>query len=168
MVSLYFRRQVLAILWVAFILTVFEILFFYLVVGPTISSRILDAISSMSSSLGSNFPMYKIPGGMINVMTDYEHKLVKQLNWAIGGNILYIAIGLMIGIGGLTINLWDDGIWDASFGFMILLSGLLFILFQVYFFFEISMKYGYPTSEEVNYSMLEGLIENINEKLGVK
>ena len=162
-----FQKQLIGIPLVALIMTCFEVFFFYKIVAPKIGQQIRNALRHLSKQLADNYPTTSVPPTFINSLVDEESTLVQKINKSIIIDSLVISVPLLFVLGGLYVNLKsnNESFMDKSSLFMIGLSATFFMLFQIYFFCNISFNYQYPSQAEIQDTMLKSLINAVDEKL---
>ena len=168
-----FYSGILSIILICLILTIFEIIFFYVVAKPEISNSINKVINNLDkilkndlileneefncSILKKNKNYYVIKNNLSNLFYEYELNMKKN-NKNIIINIVFIIVIILFwlfyiveilfyksSIKGVGIKKNIDWSFIPSTGITI----LLILLFQIHFYFNISKKYKYVSGTEL-------------------
>ena len=161
-----FHKEVFGIILTALFLTMFEIGFFVWQVAPTITWNVKGLINTFANSIASQNPdLLQIPPSILAALEAEEADLTRRLNQSIIFDAAWIAVFLVILLGFLAYALKGTGIstMDKSSVLFLLGSLILFIAFQVFFFFEVSMAYGYPGNDESIFAAKQALLKAIKE-----
>lgn len=170
------KKSLLDILIAAMVLTIFEIVFFRTSVVPTIRKSLIHNINKLSDKLAKiSDSVFRLPGNVIQAITDEESILMKKYNrsvmydgsWILG--LLVIFILMVYNSTPLdTKNLdWfscDFSVKLSEFAIFPALTTVFFILFQVYFFYQISKKYNYPSEDELQLIAMQSMVDKIKEE----
>ena len=179
----YFYSGILSILLVCLILTIFEIVFFYVIAKPEITNNI-NKISRNSSkklkkilgdndnitcqNLKKNKNLNLIKKNIIAMFFEYERSM-KQNNKNIIINIVFIIVLLIIFILYVVEILFLKSeikeattrkIIDWSFIPSTCITIFLIILFQIHFYFNVSKNYNFVSSQE----LIQIIKKRINKK----
>jgi hypothetical protein len=189
------QKGIFSIVLTATILTVFEILFFYMIVVPGVNKNLDDKLSKMGKDLGNTInksnekvqkknaavdvvlsQSMKIPfnaqlKGVVNTMADREALLVDKINFYTKATgvviILMLCVILWLLWGSIKGTEGVDTDMSTSV-YSALFTVVLLIGFQVMFYF-FSQQYLYPGSvgqEELVDTMLSAIDTSVKEEKG--
>lgn len=167
------KKILLDILIAAFILTVFEIVFFRTEIVKTIRYSLKYNINKFAKSIAeASDTIFRLPGNFIKAIKEEEDILRKKYDqsvmydgvWILG--LLFIAIILIYNgtsLEGKDLDWWscDLAIKLGDIAIFPFFTTLFFILFQIYFFYIITKKYKYPSEEELQLISIDSMINAI-------
>ena len=150
-----FNPDIISILLTTFFVTIFELIFFILMIAPTIETKATQIFNKIQSE--NSFPviepnifeLYKIEDEITR--TNYNRSVLLD-----GGYILVLVLIIMYFVRIRTgSNPKNKKIITNS-----LISAGLFMIFQVYFFI-VGKNYNYATDEETISNIEQELIQNL-------
>lgn len=166
-----FGKEVFGILLTAFFLTVFEIGFFVWQVAPTIGHNVKGLINLFAKAIAKNNPdLIQVPPTILTALETEEADLMQRLNQSIIFDAGWVAVSLLMFLGIFGYSLKGTGVAPMDKGSFLFLIGslILFIAFQVYFFFEVSMAYGYPGNEEAVFAAKKAMLMAVKDAQKIK
>lgn len=162
-------KSLLNVLTAALILTIFEIVFFGTTIAPTITSQVSKLVKSFAEQLGQNIDgIVRLPSNTVKAIKEEEQIIVSEYNesvmydgWWLAGilSILILSCNWYLGLG-----FFEFLAEVAPFAFG---TAVLFALFQVYFYYEVSKKYNYPSQDESRLIATDAMISSLENDLGV-
>lgn len=148
---------------VAFILTIFEIIFFFFVVIPDVDKSFGEISDLVKIQKIPNSNEYQEMLRLLKELANYENYYRDKINGLVTVNsviiILLMILLLFFGWYKLTKECSNSfcgnifSIVDKSLLPSSLLTVGLIIFFQVYFYFFIAKSYNYPTENEILYAI---------------
>ena len=148
---------------VAFILTIFEIIFFFFVVIPDVDKSFSEISDLVRIQKIPNSDEYQEMLRLLKELANYENYYRDKINGLVTVNsviiILLMILLLFFGWYKLTKECSNSfcgnifSILDKSLLPSSLLTVGLIIFFQVYFYFFIAKSYNYPTENEILYAI---------------
>lgn len=156
-IASFFRSQVAGVFLAALVLTIFEIVFFFWIIGPTTANKVKDGLGYLTSQLSEDSQALQIPTPVIDDIAREEKDLINKYNQSLIGDASWIGGLLIISILVLALFQSPDMLLNKSSAIFSIGSSVLFIAFQVYFFFLVALKYNYPTPPELELASLKGL-----------
>jgi predicted PurR-regulated permease PerM len=164
--GLLYRSEIASIIIAALILTIFEIIFFFWLVAPTTSGQIKSALNYLSDEIKKAAPgITQMPPQIINSVVDEENELKTKYNRSLIADASWVG-GLLI-IAFLILGWWQSPIPLTGWNTLIFAGGsaVLFIGFQIYFYFLVAKQYNYPTSPELELAAIKGLNKAVKTKI---
>lgn len=176
-------KNLFDVLLAALILTIFEIVFFGAVISKTISRTVRNLVKNFAKKLGQNAQgVFKLPETTIKAIAEEEAILVNDYNESImydGWWIAGIIVILLLGIGGIISrpkNIYVNGElteippelnWISLINTLTFSIGTatLFMIFQWYFFYYVSLQYNYPTQDESRLIATDAMIQTLEADL---
>lgn len=159
--------NIFGIVLAALLLTIFEIFFFNFQVAPTISRSIQGIIKNFGRKLNEEIPLNEIPESLLESIEKEEAITVDKYNEAVMYNTGYVigGLGAILVIIAYLFKGSNEKLMTKSAWFFVIGSFILFALFQVYFFYEVSLKYNYPTTQEAEYIVNQSMLNTVNANL---
>lgn len=156
-----FEKQIFGILLTAFFLTIFELIFFKLQVAPLIEDSIDEQLGRINTEFGEYLNLSEEFKNYFEILTLEEKELIDKLNWSIIIDGSYIVVILLLMLVYILFKVHDKylllhkDIYFFSFG-----SLVLFVIFQIYFFF-LNQNYNYATLDETIYKLKVEFLNNL-------
>ncbi len=161
-----FHKEVFGIILTALFLTTFEIGFFVWQVAPTIGHNVKGLINIFANAIAKENPdLLQVPPSILAALEAEEADLTKRLNQSIIFDAAWVGVFLVILLWILAYALKGTGTspMDKSSVLFLVGSLILFVAFQVFFFFEVSMAYGYPGNDESVFAAKKALLKAVKE-----
>lgn len=163
-------KNLFDVLLAALILTIFEIVFFGAVISKTISRTVKNLVTNFAQKLGQNAQgVFKLPETTIKAIAEEEAILVNDYNesvmydgWWIAGILVILLLGT-----GWKLNRRGELNWSSLLNTLTFSIGTatLFMIFQWYFFYYVSLQYNYPTQDESRLIATDAMIQTLEADL---
>lgn len=162
-----FHKEVFGIVLTALFLTAFEIGFFVWKVAPTISDNVGKLVDVFAAEVAKKYPQLpQAPPEVVDAVVEEEADLLAKLHQSIIFDAMWVG-GVLIGVlAMLAYSLKGTGVAPLDKSGILFIAGslILFVVFQIFFFFEVSMAYGYPGTLESTAAATEAMLKAVQKE----